>query len=159
MGNQPYQYNEYVFIFNGEIYNYKELAQKLKFLNINVESNCDTEILCKYIAHYGINSLSEVRGMFAFCLYNTKTKILIAARDQLGIKPPLYKYENNKIIFSSESSIYEKDEIDICGFESYMIYGYFPKDQSILKNVGKLQPYEIQIVDTNSFEHKKLFWN
>lgn len=157
LGNQPYEYNEYILIFNGEIYNYKDLALRLKYLNIKVESNCDTEILCKYLAHYGVHSLSEVRGMYAFCLYNKKTKIFIAARDQLGIKPLFYKYENNKIIFSSESSIYEKDQIDIESFESYMIYGYFPEDQSLLKNVYKLRPGEIQIIDTNTFEKRKLF--
>ena len=155
-GNQPYEYKEYVLIFNGEIYNSEELALKLKALDINLKSNCDTEILCKYLVHFGIHSLTNVRGMYAFCFYNRSTKILVAARDQLGIKPLFYQYENNKIIFSSESSIYEKDMIDIDSFESYMIFGYFPRNKSLLKNVYKLRPGEIQIVDINLFTFRKL---
>ena len=155
-GNQPYQYKECVLIFNGEIYNFDELAIKLKSLEVNIESNCDTEILCKYIAHFGIHSLANVRGMFALCFYDRNTKILIAARDQLGIKPLFYHHENNKIIFASESSIFEKEMIDVDSFESYMIFGYFPGDKSILKNVHKIRPGEIVILDVNQFTFRKL---
>lgn len=157
-GKQPYQYLSHTLIFNGEIYNTDYLSKKLRSINIGINSNCDTEILCKFIFHFGIDSISEIRGMYAFCIYDSTNKKFIAVRDPLGIKPLFYNYNSNNIIFSSESSVFENRGINIKSFESYMIFGYFPNDGCLLSEVKKMLPGEIHVIDTESFSVNRFFF-
>lgn len=97
--NQPFQIGDYIIIFNGEIYNYIELAKEEGF---ELATTSDTEVLLRLYMKYGEKCLDKLNGMFAFVIYNTVTKTHFIARDRLGIKP-LYIYEkNDELLVSSE---------------------------------------------------------
>lgn len=114
--NQPFYSADgrYVIIYNGEIYNYKELAQKY---NIQQKTSCDTELIVELYAKFGPDFLSQLNGMFAMVIYDIEKQKTFIARDRLGIKP-LYIYHNNDdTIISSEikpilkiTGIYKIDE-------------------------------------------------
>ena len=84
---QPWFHNDYVLIYNGEIYNYKELQSTI---NHSFKTNTDTEVLVAGIEQYGKSFIHKLDGMFAFACYNKKTKKLIIARDSNGAKPFYY---------------------------------------------------------------------
>ena len=92
---QPWFHNDWVLVYNGEIYNYKELGFKTK-------TNTDTEVLIKGLEKEGSSFIKKLDGMFAFAAYNKKTKELILARDSNGAKPLYYGHINDKLAFSSE---------------------------------------------------------
>ena len=87
-------------VFNGEIYNYLEIKKKL---NYNFKTNSDSEVILASVEEKGINwFLDNANGMFAFAIYNKKTKNLILARDRMGIKPLFYFFDKKTLIFCSE---------------------------------------------------------
>jgi len=104
-GHQP-MFNDdktMAIIFNGEIYNYKEIRQELIALGYpSFNSTTDTEVLLKAYQEWGEDCLSRFNGMFAFCIYDILGKKLFLARDRLGVKPLYYFYEYGKFIFASE---------------------------------------------------------
>ncbi len=97
--NQPFFYKDYLIIYNGEVYNYKELAQEHQ---IQTDTTSDTEVVLKMFIKYGEKALEFFNGMFAFVIYNLKSKEIFVARDRLGIKPLYYREIDGGIIFSSE---------------------------------------------------------
>ena len=117
--NQPFESGDLVIVYNGEVYNYLELAKEH---NILLKTQSDTEVVLEMYRRYGHKCLNYFNGMFAFVIYNTKTKQIFAARDRLGIKP-LYIYDHgNNLIFSSEISPIlnlVESEIDDFGIRQY----------------------------------------
>lgn len=103
-GHQPMFSSDenYVLVYNGEIYNYKELRKCLELENVSFNTNTDTEVLMKMMIHWGVNSISKIKGMFAFAFYNKIEKKLYLIRDAFGIKPLYYKYDNKFLSFCSE---------------------------------------------------------
>ncbi len=91
----------YTIVYNGEIYNYKEL-QTSNFELTNFKTNSDTEVILKLFALEGAECLKRLRGMFAFAIWDDKEKKLFAARDRFGIKPFYYLHNDQGFIFSSE---------------------------------------------------------
>jgi len=92
----------YYIIFNGEIYNYLELQNKLKDLGYSFNSHSDTEVLLAAYAQWGSDALNSLVGMFAFAILDTLKKELFLARDCFGIKPLYYTYYQNGLVFASE---------------------------------------------------------
>ncbi len=103
-GHQPMCSSDerYTIIFNGEIYNYKELKSELEMLEYRFFSNSDTEVLLNAWREWGINCLSKLIGMFAFVVYDALEKKITCARDQFGIKPFFYTFDNGVFSFASE---------------------------------------------------------
>ena len=101
-GNQPLvsQDGRYVIVFNGEIYNFKILTEKLA--EFKFQSNSDTEVLLNMYIKYNYKCLDYLDGMFAFAIYDNKEKKIFCARDKFGIKPFYYFYDKKKFCFSSE---------------------------------------------------------
>ena len=137
-GKQPYHYEDCVLVYNGEIYNYKDLSHNPK---------TDTETLAKGLKKEGWEFLKKCDGMFALAFYNKTTKELILARDTNGTKPLYYGYQNEKLYFSSEiKSLLE------CGFERrvckralglYYNQGYVPGYLTMFEGINKLVPGEV----------------
>jgi len=101
--NQPFVKHDLVLVFNGEIYNFHELKEKLvKEKGVVFSTQSDTEVVLEMYHHYKEQCLKELRGMFAFAIYETHSKILFIARDPFGIKPLFYTQIDNKLAFSSE---------------------------------------------------------
>ena len=103
-GHQPMisDDGDYVLIYNGEIYNYIELRDNLKLKGHKFKSDSDTEVLLTAYIEWGEDVLNLLNGMFAFVIYNKKTKKVFGARDRFGIKPFYYKNTNKQFIFASD---------------------------------------------------------
>src|SRR6266576_149994 len=89
-------------VFNGEIYNYKELGEELAAKGVQFRSHSDTEILLYAYQRWGKDCLDKLNGMFAFAIYDSRRRKLFAARDRLGVKPLYYHFQNGFLVFSSE---------------------------------------------------------
>ena len=93
---QPYKLKNFVLLFNGEIYNYKELNKKIQKINKNFRSDSDTKTLINYFLCFGVDkTLKDIRGMWSLCLLDTKNNLLYISRDRLGIKPLFYYKDKN----------------------------------------------------------------
>ena len=102
-GQQPFIENpNYWIIYNGEIYNFKELNQKLLKKKIKIKSNSDTELLYYLLIHFGKKILNDINGQFAFCFYNLKLNKLLIARDRFSEKPLYFYFNSKSFIFASE---------------------------------------------------------
>ena len=101
--NQPFVKDHLIVIFNGEIYNYKELREKLRSQKgVRFITSSDTEVVLEMFNHYAIDALNQLVGMFAFAIYDKNKNSLFLARDHFGIKPLFYTSTNGAFAFSSE---------------------------------------------------------
>lgn len=152
--NQPFEEESgrYVIIFNGEIYNYKELRQELKDKGYQFNTSSDTEVLLKSYMHFGESCLQKLNGFFAFCIYDKIEKSLFIARDRFGIKPLHVYIDDYKIIWASElKSIMSFDiikKLDYDTLGAFLKLNYIPKAMSILQNVRKLLPGELMSINS-----------
>jgi len=96
-------YGDLIITFNGEIFNFQEIRQELQSLGHQFKSRSDTEVILHAFAQWGEKSVNKFNGMFAFGIYNKKTKELTLVRDRLGVKPLYYYIYNRKtLVFASE---------------------------------------------------------
>src|SRR5882762_6746334 len=104
VANQPMwdESKRYCIVFNGEIFNYRELKLELKSKGISSFTESDTEVLLKLYILEKENCLNKLNGFFSFCIYDKQEETLFIARDRYGIKPLLYVFDEDKFIFSSE---------------------------------------------------------
>ena len=143
-GKQPIEDENFVIVFNGEIYNYLELKEELKG-KYKFRTKSDTEVLLKGFEEWGIDVTKKLRGMFAFAIWDKKKHDLYLARDQWGIKP-LYYYKNEKtFIFGSEIKAFLvhpdfKKEFNGDILSSYLCFNSVATDESFFKGVFKLKP-------------------
>lgn len=153
-------------IYNGEIYNFKEIRQDLEMRGVTFQSRCDTEVILKAYACYGIEVLNKLRGMFAFAIWDEGKQKLILARDRLGIKP-LYYYtgENNFFMFASElrsllSTGIVPKRIDPNGMESYLAYGAVQEPLTIVRDVHSLLPaHYLEVLSNGSISRQQCYWH
>lgn len=102
-GHQPFVYGQdYVCIFNGEIYNYIELREKLQKKGVNFKTKTDTEVLIASYVHWGEDCVSHFNGMWAFLIYDKKKNIVFGSRDRFGVKPFYYTQQEGKFLAVSE---------------------------------------------------------
>jgi asparagine synthase (glutamine-hydrolysing) len=163
-GRQPMHDNTdtYVIIFNGEIFNYKELKDQLiKEFNISFSTNSDTEVLLYAYIHWREGCLLRLSGFFSFSIYNKQTHELFIARDRLGVKPLLYYYDDDKFIFASElKSVLAYNipkEIDWASVRQYFSLGYIPDPYSVFKHIKKVEAGSYIRINKNHFEEKKYY--
>lgn len=144
-------------VFNGEIYNFKEIKNELNKKDYNFTSNCDTELVLAAYTEWGTACVEKFNGMWAFCIYDKQKNTLFLSRDRLGIKPLYYYESSDKFIFASELKPFFKAkipfEIDNNALNHYFIFNCTPNDNSILSNVKKLQAGENIIY---SLSHSKI---
>lgn len=147
-GQQPL-FNEdgsVVVVFNGEIYNYRELIPELQALGHVFHTRSDTEVIVHAWESWGEACVERFRGMFAFALYDNNTETLFLARDRLGVKPLFYTVlSDGTVVFGSElKSLVAHGalgrEIDVCAVEEYFALGYVPEPRSIFLGTSKLAP-------------------
>lgn len=152
---QPWIHNNLVIVYNGEIYNYKELQSEL---NYDFKTDTDTEVLAVGLEKYGIDFIDKLDGMFAFACYNKDTKDLIIARDSNGTKPIYYGTHNNIFHFSSEiKSLLEVGfERQVCehAFKHYYRQGLNTGYLTMFKGIKKFLPGEIRIINIKTNKEK-----
>lgn len=165
-GHQPMlsKNGKYVIIFNGEIYNHQELRKDLK--SVYWAGTSDTETLIECIAIYGLEkTLSLVRGMFAFALWDKDSGEIILARDRFGEKPLYYGLLNETFMFASElKSITKhpafKKEIDQEALSSFLKLSYVPSPKSIYKNISKLEQGSYLVFNSQTLSLQKYkYWD
>ena len=103
-GHQPMSSPDgrFTLIFNGAIYNFRELRGELAAGGWAFKTNCDTEVLLAAFARWGDGCLGRLRGMFAFAVWDDRERSLFLARDPFGIKPLYYKHDGGRLLFASE---------------------------------------------------------
>lgn len=131
-------------VFNGEIYNYRELRDELKAHGAKFRTDGDTEVILAAWQRWGPDCLARLSGMFAFALYDVESRTLLLARDRLGVKPLFYApLSDGSVAFASElkglvAHPLLRREADPLAVEDYLAWGYVPDHRSILKGVHKL---------------------
>ena len=139
-------------VFNGEIYNYKELALELKTLGYKFKTKTDTEVIVHAWNEWGQSSIQKLRGMFAFALWDKRKETLFLVRDRMGVKPLHYAWlDDGTFIFGSELKVLTAHAkfnriIDPLAVEDYFTFGYVPDPRCIYKNAYKLLPGHILIL-------------
>ena len=165
-GNQPI-YNEdksILVVFNGEIYNYKELKSELEKNGHKFNTNTDTEVLVHGYEEWGMELVNMLRGMFAFSIYDTNKSKLFIVRDYFGVKP-LYYYQNNKVfLFGSEIKSFLvvpdfKKELNKEMLGAYLTFSFTPGKRTFFKDVYKLEPghYIEYDLKKNTYSNVKYF--
>ena len=144
-GDQPI-YNEdrsKVLLFNGEIYNFQSIREELVAKGHIFTTKTDSEVILHGYEEYGEKLLDKLRGMFAFVIWDTKTKELFGARDFFGIKPLYYAVMGDTFMFGSEIKAFLahpdfKKELNETALENYLTFQYSPTNETFFKNVYKL---------------------
>lgn len=168
--NQPMtsQNNRYVIIYNGEIYNFREIGAMLKTTTthdkpINFKTSSDTEVVLEAFGHYGTDFVNHLNGMFAFAIYDKQLSDLYLFRDRLGIKPLYYYWDGQNFAFASElkslmqlSNIPKK--LNKSAIRDFLHLGYIPAPHSIYKNIYKLNSGSYLKLNKNGLIHHK-YWN
>lgn len=158
----------YVISFNGEIYNYKEIAKELQTINesITFKTKTDTEVLLEAISEWGIKeTLKKTRGMFAFALYDRKEKNLYLSRDRMGEKPLYYGKVGKRFAFASDLACIEEleefhNEICLEALKIYFQHGYIPVPYSIYEGIYKLEAGTILVLkEQDSVYQMDYYWS
>ncbi|RZS98461.1 asparagine synthase (glutamine-hydrolyzing) [Cecembia calidifontis] len=151
-GHQPMHFKHLSIVFNGEIYNYKEIKSELQGKGRGFITQTDTEVILQSFDEWGLKCVDRFIGMFAFVIYDRKNNKIVAFRDRAGVKPFYYYYLNNLLLFGSElkalmtHSKFEK-VIDEAVLPNYFHYGYIAAPHTIFKHTCKLMPGHYLEVD------------
>jgi len=146
-GKQPMERYGKVLVYNGEIYNYRELRDKLISFGYKFNSNSDTEVLIAGWNHWGEDVLKYINGMYSFIIWDYKNRRLFLARDPYGKKPLIYSIKNNSIAFASDlkslEEIVDCGEINPIAVESLFKLRFIYDPLTIYKDAHKLKPGHI----------------
>lgn len=166
-GKQPmvetFSYGEFAIVYNGQIYNTKELKKTLEENSFTFKSHSDTEVLLKSYIHFGKDVVNHLNGIFAFAIWNTKTNELFLARDHFGVKPLFYTIQNGAIIFASEI----KALFQYPGIEKFLdkqgiseLFGIGPAHTpgtTIFKDIYELKPAHFAVFNKDGLKTKR-YW-
>ena len=166
-GKQPmiekYSFGEYVIVYNGQIYNTKELKKTLIEHNFTFQGHCDTEVLLKSYIHYGKDVVKHLNGIFSFAIWNSNTQELFLARDHFGVKPLFYTIFDDSFIFASElKAIFEYPGIPkILNKQGLAeLFGIGPAHTAgftIYKNIYEIKPAHFAIYNKSGL-HIERYW-
>ncbi len=164
-GHQPMEFNGLEIVYNGEVYNFKEIRSELEKYGYTFKSSSDTEVILKAYHKWGIEAVHKFNGMFAIAIYDKQKQELILIRDRAGVKPLYYCYKNGLFMFASELKSFHKNpffekQIDINSLGLFLQYGYILEPYSIFKNTYKLKAshYLIFKIQNSKFRIHK-YWD
>lgn len=154
----------YTLAFNGEIYNYIELANYLRQQGVVLESSSDTEVLLQMLILRGPEALLDLNGMFAFLFHDNRENRWLAARDHFGIKPLYYAQVGSEFIFSSEiKAILAHPEImPVCdekSLQQYLAFQFCLDDRTLFKGIWKVRPGHYIVGRGSRIENDFCYWN
>ncbi|MCP1103163.1 asparagine synthase (glutamine-hydrolyzing) [Aequitasia blattaphilus] len=164
-GTQPIHSadGKHLIIFNGEVYNYKEIRKELTEKHGAVfQTNSDTEAILQAYKVYGEKTASMLRGMFSFVIYDKEKQTMYGARDYFGIKPFYYTNMNDTFIFGSEIKSFLahpsfQKEVNKDALKLYLIFQYTPTKETMFKDVYKLEPGTYFTYDGKEFKETRYF--
>jgi asparagine synthase (glutamine-hydrolysing) len=139
-------------VFNGEIYNYKELRAELLGKGHEFRTNSDTEVIIHGYKEWGTDVFNHLNGMFGLAIWDVPNERLVVARDAMGIKPVYYRIADGRLTFSSEirailAAEESKPEVDPMAVNLFLRFRYTPSPYTILKGVRKLAPGTLLVVE------------
>ena len=156
-GHQPMRIERHglTIVFNGEIYNFREIRSELEQHGYCFKSSSDTEVLLAAYEVWGEDCLSRLNGMFAFALYDERRQRVFLARDRAGEKPLFYRINNGTLHFASELKALMADPslprcINPDSLDCYLAMGYVPGERCILEGYNKLPPAHACMFDLSS---------
>ncbi len=161
--NQPFEDSSgrYIITYNGEIFNFKSIKQKLADAGIRFKTNSDTEALLQYFILKKEECLKELQGFFAFAIYDKQEQSIFLARDRFGVKPLYYSFSGEKLLFASEMKamieLGAEKELDKVSLTNYLHLNYIPGNYSVFQNVHKLPPGSYMKVSEKGV-HKNSFY-
>lgn len=166
LGHQPMvsETNKLCVVYNGEIYNYVELKQLLQSKGYVFESSSDTEVLLAAYLHYGEDFAKQLRGMFAFALWDGRKQRLLLARDRAGKKPLYYFQNRDGIFFASEinalRALLPSDviKLDMDALDSYLSHGAVTGDRTIFKDIKEVPPATLFVCETPERVNFVRYW-
>ena len=166
-GHQPMHSssNRYVIVYNGEIYNFRDLRDELMAKGATFHGHSDTEVMLTAFEIWGVaETLGRFIGMFAFALWDKTEKTLYLARDQVGIKPLYWVQEGDLVLFGSELKAltahpYWNPSIDRDSVASYMRHNYVPAPNTIWQGARKLMPGSILVFREGRSPEIRTFWH
>ncbi|MCL2213022.1 MAG: asparagine synthase (glutamine-hydrolyzing) [Oscillospiraceae bacterium] len=163
-GHQPLHSadGKYVVAFNGMIYNHAELREKLTALGHAFATQCDTEVLLHMYVEYGADMLNQLRGPFAFVIYNNENGKIFGARDFFGIKPFFYFLDGDNIAFASEIKAFMAHpafapKLNTTAFEQYLTFNYSALPETFFCGVFRLLPGHSFTFDGGKMEIARYF--
>jgi asparagine synthase (glutamine-hydrolysing) len=146
-GNQPIHNEDRTvwIVFNGEIYNFRELRRELERAGHRFYTGTDTEAIVHAYEQWGTGAIGRLRGMFGLAIWDDRNRMLLLARDRAGIKPLHYATNGSRLYFGSEikSLLCAPDvprDLDLDSLDHYLSFLYTPRDRSIFRHVNKLPP-------------------
>jgi asparagine synthase (glutamine-hydrolysing) len=151
-------------VFNGEIYNYRELRLRLEAAGHRFSTASDTETIAHLYEDYAEGCVDHLRGMFAFAVWDENRKRLLLARDRLGIKPLYYAEVRGRLVFSSElKALLQLSEIerriDWRSFDHLLTFFTTPKDSSIISGIRKLEPGHVLLASPFEPVQVRKYWD
>lgn len=164
LGHQPMEFMDLVISYNGEVYNFKEIRLELEKENYHFNSASDTEVILKAFHKWGPDCVHKFRGMWAFAVWNKKSRELFLCRDRMGVKPLYWYFNNNLFMFASELKAFHKHpkfykKISEHGLSLFFQYGYISSPYSIFKHTYKLESGHFLVVKNNHEIIKKKYWD
>jgi asparagine synthase (glutamine-hydrolysing) len=164
-GNQPMsnEDKDVWLVFNGEIYNHKQLRKELIELGHRFRSVADTEVLVHLYEEFGTGCLDRVDGIFSFVIYDGKQKRLFGARDRFGVKPLYYSLSSTRFAFASEpKALFEFPDIghdpNVEEIPSFLTFSCVPGPSTLFKDIQKLEPATQFVVSSDGIFRKQRFW-
>ena len=143
-------------VYNGEIYNYREIRSELQRQGVQLRTESDTEVLVHLYQRHGTEFVSRLLGMFGFAIWDAPRRRLVLGRDRLGIKPLYYAEHEGRLVFASEIKALLQirgvaREIDLGALESYLSLGYSGNTHSLFKEIRKLPPASMLVCENGGF--------
>jgi len=164
-GKQPMtsKDGQWVVVFNGCIYNFKELREELRTKGHSFSSNTDTEVICEGLSSEGISYIEKFNGMFAFAAWNVSEQQLYLCRDRFGIKPLYYWFNGKTFVFSSEiKGIIEHEDytidVDLDALNEYFTFQNIFSYNTLFKGVKMLPPANTVVIDSETKFVKHSSW-
>lgn len=167
-GHQPMTYNNLRIVFNGEIYNFKEIKLSLQDLGHVFKSESDTEVILQSFEQWGIEAINKFIGMFAFVIYDEAKNEITIARDRAGVKPLYYYWNQNVFLFGSELKVFHTHEAfkkvinkkAVKLFFKQIHHGYIKAPFTIFENTFKIESGTYLKLNLKSKEIKTFnYWN
>jgi asparagine synthase (glutamine-hydrolysing) len=150
-------------VFNGEIYNFRELRARLESRGHHLRSNSDGEVIVHLWEEYGLDFPHQLNGMFAIALYDTRQHRLVLVRDRLGIKPLFYALDKERLLFGSEiksllaTGLVRRD-LDPEALGQFISWEYVPGPRTLFRSISKLLPGELLDLNLDSGSSQSKIW-
>lgn len=162
MANQPLHDETLSIVFNGEIYNYKILRDQLIQKNHQFKTHSDTEVLLKLYREYGVDMLTQLRGMFAFAIWDEKNQTLFCARDPFGIKPFYFSDDGYTFQFASQVKTllpYVKPTLCNAAQVGFYLLGSVPEPHTLYENIHALPAGSYCLIQKNKKRVQKEYYS